>query len=319
MRDANIRERNQAVVQSIDWHPNAQLLMTAGYDKRLRLFNVDGVHNPLVQSIFIKDMPVHQAAFAAGGQAVIVSGRRKFFYVWDLEAQKLDRIKGLLGFDAASLETFAVPPPAVQGAKACVAFLGNEGEVGLVSMQSRQLVGSVKMNGQVRCAAFDPTGKELYTGGTDGRVFVWDVRTQRCLHSFVDEGCIKGSAMAVSSTAVAAGSASGVVNVFERWRQGGGSSQAPAPLRALDNLVTAVDTLRFSPDGTMLCMASRMKRDALRVVHMPTLRVYANWPTSRTPLGHVHCAGFSPGGGMLAIGNAKGHVLTYRLHDFPQV
>eukprot|EP00892_Ulva_mutabilis_P000407 jgi/Ulvmu1/10367/UM061_0050.1 len=321
MRDVNVRERNQAVVQSVDWHPNAQLVMTAGYDKRLRLFTVDGVHNPLVQSVFIKDMPVHQAAFAAGGSTVIVSGRRKFFYVWDLEAQRLDRIKGLLGFDTASLETFAVPPPAVQDSKACVAFLGTDGEVGLVSMQSRQLVGTVKMNGQVRSAAFDPTGTELYTGGTDGRVFVWDVRTQRCLHSFVDEGCIKGSALAVSGAAVAAGSASGVVNVFERWRAGGATLQAPAPapLRALDNLVTTVDTLRFSPDGTMLCMASRMKRDAMRLVHVPSLTVYANWPTSRTPLGHVHCACFSPGGGMLAIGNAKGHVLTYRLHDFPLV
>ena len=320
MRDANMRERSQAVVQSVDWHPNAQLVLTAAYDKRLRLFNVDGVHNPLVQSVFIKDMPVHQAAFASGGKTVVVSGRRKFFYCWDLESQRLDLIKGVLGFDANSLESFAVPPPTVQGATACMAFLGNEGEIGLVSMQSRQLVGTVKMNGQVRSAAFDPTGRELYTGGTDGRVLVWDLRTQRCLHSFVDEGCIKGSAIAVSGSAVAAGSASGVVNVYARWRQGaGGGSNTPAPLRALDNLVTTVDTLRFSPDGTMLCMASRMKRDSLRLVHMPSRTVYANWPTSRTPLGHVHCACFSPGGGMLAIGNAKGHVLTYRLHDFAQV
>lgn len=319
MRDANARARSQAVVQSVDWHPNAQLLLTAGYDKRLRLFASDGVHNPLVQSVCISDMPVHQAAFAAGGRLVIASGRRKFFYIWDLEAQRLDRIKGLLGFDAASLESFAAPPASVPAGRACVAFLGNEGSVGLVSMQSRQLVGTVKMNGQVRAAAFDPTGTELYTGGTDGRVYVWDVRTQRCLHSFVDEGCIKGSALAVSGEAVAAGSASGVVNVFKRWSAGGPAPRAPAPLRALDNLVTEVDTLRFSPDGTMLCMASRMQRDALRLVHLPSLTVYANWPTSRTPLGHVHCASFSPGGGMLAIGNAKGHVLTYRLHDFAQV
>lgn len=320
MRDANIRDRSKAVIQSVDWHPNAQLLLSAGFDKRLCLFHVDGVHNPLVQSIFIKDMPVHQAAFAAAGRSVVVSGRCKFFYTWDLEAQKLDRISHLLGFDANSLETFAVPPPAVEAGKACVAFLGNEGSVGLVSMQSKQLVGTVKMNGQVRSAAFDPTGTELYTGGTDGRVYVWDVRTQRCLHSFIDEGCIKGTSIAVSGNAVAAGSASGVVNVFKRWRQGGAAAAvAPAPLRALDNLVTTVDTLQFSPDGTMLCMASRMQRDALRLVHVPSLTVYANWPTSRTPLGHVHCASFSPGGGMLAIGNAKGHVLTYRLHDFAQV
>lgn len=68
--------------------------------------------------------------------------------------------------------------------------------------------------------------------------------------------------------------------------------------------------------GQILAIASRMKRDALRLVHVPSLTVFANWPTSRTPLGHVHSAAFSPGGGFLAVGNAKGRVLLYRLHHY---
>ena len=34
---------------------------------RLRFFNVDGVNNPKVQSVYLADMPVHKAAFAGGG------------------------------------------------------------------------------------------------------------------------------------------------------------------------------------------------------------------------------------------------------------
>lgn len=40
MRDANIAEHSKAVVQSIEFHPDGQVLMTAGMDKRLRFFQV---------------------------------------------------------------------------------------------------------------------------------------------------------------------------------------------------------------------------------------------------------------------------------------
>lgn len=317
MRDANIQERSKSVVQSVHWHPNAQLLLTGGLDKRLRLYNVDGVRNTCVQSVFLQDMPVANTCFTCGGNTVMAAGRRKYFYVWDVNAESLQRVPGIHGFDSNSLESFAAPPANVsEDAKACVAFLGNEGSVGIVSLLSRQLVGTVTMSGQVRCAAFNPSGVELYTAGTDGRVCVWDMRRQhRCVHSFVDEGCIRNTGLAVSGTQVASASASGIVNIHNRWRKDSVGGCTGKPLRALENLVTAVDTLQFSPDGSMLCMASKMQKDALRMVDIPSLSVYSNWPTSRTPLGHVHSVGFSPDGSMLAVGNAKGHVLTYKLHQ----
>lgn len=40
LTDANKAEPSGAVVQSVDFHPNGQLLLTAGLDKRLRLFQV---------------------------------------------------------------------------------------------------------------------------------------------------------------------------------------------------------------------------------------------------------------------------------------
>ncbi len=42
LRDANHNGGGEAVVQSLEWHPNAQLMMTAGLDKKLRLFQVGG-------------------------------------------------------------------------------------------------------------------------------------------------------------------------------------------------------------------------------------------------------------------------------------
>ena len=38
LRDANAAEPSKAVVQSLEWHPDGQVLLTAGLDKRLRFF-----------------------------------------------------------------------------------------------------------------------------------------------------------------------------------------------------------------------------------------------------------------------------------------
>jgi U3 small nucleolar RNA-associated protein 18 len=32
----------------------------------------------------------------------------------------------------------------------------------------------------------------------DGEVYVWDMKSKRCIHKFKDEGCIKATALAVS-------------------------------------------------------------------------------------------------------------------------
>jgi U3 small nucleolar RNA-associated protein 18 len=93
---------------------------------------------------------------------------------------------------------------------------------------------------------------------------------------------------------------------------------APAPLKALMNLTTSIDSLSFSHDSQMLLMGSRLKKDSLRIVHLPSLTVFANWPTGRSPLQYVHSAAFSPHSGFLGIGNAKGRALLYRLHHYPE-
>lgn len=92
-----------------------------------------------------------------------------------------------------------------------------------------------------------------------------------------------------------------------------------APFRSLGNLCTSVDTLCFSPDGQMLAMGSRLARDALRLVHLPSGSVFSNWPTSKTPLHYVHSAAFSPHCGYFAVGNARGRVLLYRLPFYDRV
>jgi len=337
LKDANAEDPANAVIKSIEFHPNGQLLMTSGLDKRLRFFNIDGVNNPKVQSIFLEDMPIHKAAFGLDGTHVVAAGRRKFFYTLDLLAGKVDRISGIFGREERSLESFAI-----SAASDVVAFFGNDGHIPLVSVKSKQTIGTLKMNGTVRSGTFSAgDANELYTSGGDGCVYVWDLRMQRCRHRFIDEGSLNGTSIAASPNGqmVATGSSSGVVNLYkpsfdttmsssgggrkggERGSGGGGlpsAAGAPKPLKTLMQLTTTVDTLCFNHDGQMLAMGSRMKRDSLRFVHLPSGSVFSNWPTSRTPLNYVHSVAFSPKGGYVAIGNGKGRALLYRLHHYPQ-
>ena len=165
--------------------------------------------------------------------------------------------------------------------------------------------------------------------GGDGVIHTWDLRTGRCLDRQVDVGCINSTALACSNAGslFATGSSSGVVNVYDRQKnpllEKGVSvpmaARPATPLHSFMNLTTTVDSLAFSPDTQLLAMGSRMKRDSLRLVHVPSFTVFQNWPTSRTPLGYVHSLCFSPKGGFLAAGNAKGKVLLYRLHHYSEV
>lgn len=268
--DANAAERSNAVVRSVAFHPTAPLLLTAGMDKSIRLFQIDGSRNPKVQGVFLEDMPIYRAAFSGTGEHVIAAGRapgkthslalrrrpsplrrdnltsketretsnthalrrrRRHFYVYHLGAGRVERVAGIVGCPDKSLESFVESPVGARHARAAapappiplgtapspscgskrhplsfsawkppprgagaspplLAFLGNEGSVPLVSLQSRSCVAQLRMSGTARAAAFADGGRTLLTAGGDGQVYTWDLRTHRCLERMADDGAL---------------------------------------------------------------------------------------------------------------------------------
>ena len=93
----------------------------------------------------------------------MASGRRKGFFIYDLAASRVEKVQGILGRPEKSCESFVTCP---SSSNPLVAFLGNEGCIPLVSLHSRQSIGTLKMNGTVRTAAFTADGQELLTAGT---------------------------------------------------------------------------------------------------------------------------------------------------------
>ncbi|GAA0173066.1 hypothetical protein LIER_26762 [Lithospermum erythrorhizon] len=310
--DANAEDPSNAPITSVQFHRNSQLLLAGGLDKKLRFFQIDGRSNHKVQSIFLDDCPIRKACFVPDGSQVIISGRRKFFYSLDLVKATVDKIGPLVGREEKSLESFEVSPDSDT-----IAFVGNEGYILLVSSRTKELIGTLKMNGTVRSMAFTNDGQQLLTSGGDGQIYHWDLRTRSCFHKGTDEGCINGTSLCTSPRGdlFATGSDSGIVNVYNRGEFLGGKRK---PIKAIENLTTRVDFMKFTNDAQILAIGSSMKKDSLKLVHIPSYTVFSNWPPPNRSLHYPKCLDFSPHGGFMATGNAAGKVLLYKLHHYHQ-
>ncbi|XP_023733375.1 U3 small nucleolar RNA-associated protein 18 homolog [Lactuca sativa] len=308
--DANAQDPSSGPINSVQFHRNGQLLLTGGLDKKLRFFQIDGKRNTKIQSIFVDDCPIRKAAFTPDGSQVILSGRRKFFYSFDLVKAKMDKIGPLVGREEKSLETFEISPDSKT-----IAFIGNEGYILLVSSKTKELIGTLKMNGTARALTFGNHGQELVATGGDGQIYHFDMRSMSCFHKGVDEGCLTGTALGMSPNGniFAAGSDSGIVNVYNKEEFLGGNRK---PMKRIENLTTKVDFIKFNSDGQILAICSSMKKNSMKLVHVPSFTVFSNWPPANKALQFPRCLDFSPGGGMMAMGNAAGHVLLYKLNHY---
>jgi len=317
LKDANFQDVSDSVVQSVRFHPNSQLLLTASLDKRLKIFQIDGKNNSKVQGVHFEDLPIQYAEFSADGSEVLVSGRRKFFYVYNLAGASVSKVQGVLGSSDKFLGAMIPSPDS-----SFIASLGTCGHVGLLSGKSKQWIGELKMNCDVTCGVFGTDGLSLYTAGKSSLIYHWDLRMRRCVKKIVDEGSLHISSLALSSTNIlAVGSQTGVVNTydvntFSSLPIDDFADIRPATRKAVMNLTTGISLLTYNGDGQMLLMASQAKKDALRILHTNSSNVFPNWPTSGTPLHAVSTAAFSPNNRYMAMGNDRGKVLLYRLKHY---
>jgi len=202
-----------------------------------------------------------------------------------------------------------------------LAVASRRGYVHLVDWRSStsggQVIGSVKMNSTLKSLWWNNEG-ELLSLAEDSEIYVWDVGQRRCLRKWKDDGGYGSRILSGDRGGkyLAIGSSSGIVNIYGSNETGSTRSEKPQPIKALGNLTTAISTLRFNADSQLLAIASKTKKNQMRLVHLPSLTAFSNWPTSGTPLSHVSSIDFAPDSRYVAMGNNRGRVLLYHLRDF---
>ncbi|EPQ30199.1 uncharacterized protein PFL1_02315 [Pseudozyma flocculosa PF-1] len=380
LRDANSAQTSYAMahdeaasaIEMLQFHPSdrASVLMTASRDRRVRLFQIDGNTNPLVQTLHVPDMPIQNASFHPSGSSVLISGTRPYLYAYDLQAGRVIRSSPWRGSGSImssssgddgierDLSMARFQPGTGEGGNRLLAIGGRNGNVHLLDWgrsgaSGGARVGGFRMNAPLAGLCWDPSahydrgidvrrgagGKdhELLTLSNEGSVHVWDIRNTgtevSCVSIWKDQGLFGAKELEVSPNGRfwSVGSDNGIVNIYKRPGRAGDaaaddsgatfqSNEAPGgliePLKDIGNLTTASTTLRWNHDGQILALASRNKKDVLKLVHFPTMKVFSNWPTSGTPLGHVTSVDFSRGSQYMAIGNGKGKVLLYALRHY---
>lgn len=270
-------------IETLSFHPTtrAHVLLTTTKDRRLRLFQVDGHNNPLLETIHIPDLPMQSALFHPSGSSILLSGPRPFFYSHDLESGKTIKStpwRGLnsnaLGGEERDLSNVCFQKSTQKSSRSLLAIGGRRGAIHLLEWGSvggsggGSLVGSLHMNAPLAGLTWNPSlSHSLVSLSTVGTVHSWDVRNMKCEVQKSDAGLfapnsIKGSP---DGSTWAIGSESGIVNMYGREiidvAQG-----AMQSTKTIKNITTTTTALHFNHSGEMLALASDKKKDALRVV-----------------------------------------------------
>jgi U3 small nucleolar RNA-associated protein 18 len=107
-------------------------------------------------------------------------------------------------------------------------------------------------------------------------------------------------------------------------------SPQPTPIKRVMNFSRTINRIVFNGDSQLMTITSRQQKNELKLVcfvslqclidteqiHTGTMSVYQNWPNQKTPLHYVSDIAFSPNSGFLAVANARGKVLLYRIHHY---
>lgn len=336
-RTRDIPKTQPSAVTSLSFHPEYPVILSSGPASTLYLHQyAPTAHphpHPQLTSVHVRKTPIATSAFLhPSGDKIIFAGRRRYFHIWDLPSGKINKVTRIYGHkdDQKTMERFKLSP--------CGRYMGLVGSskkggglINILDATTTQWIASVRIEGKNGVADFAwwRTGEGLTVVGKSGEVGEWSMETGSFVARWNDDGSIGATVLTLGGPNgpkqlggdrwVVIGSQSGVVNIYDRKNFISGNDinipERPEPNRRLLQLTTPTSHLQISPDGQLLVFSSRWKKDALRLVHLPSCTVYKNWPTSNTPLGRISSVAFGSGSDVLAVGNEAGKIKLWEIRS----
>ncbi|KAL2180422.1 WD40-repeat-containing domain protein [Thermothelomyces heterothallicus CBS 202.75] len=196
---------------------------------------------------------------------------------------------------------------------------GKDGQVTEWSMATRRTVGIWRDEGSIGGTVLALGGRNgpaeiggdrwVAVGSNSGVLNVYDRNELVVKHK---------TSSSSSSSSTGAGTGPAANNKQQQQQQQGTGpaveiKKLPEPARTFEQLTTSISVVAFAPDGQLLAFGSYHKKDALRLVHLPSCTVYRNWPTEQTPLGRITAVAFGPASDLLAVGNDVGKIRLWEI------
>lgn len=321
-RETFSNDNKKSTIQVVKFYKEEKenpLVITAGFDCMLNFYriskpsnNEEKVESNKIKGFYFKNFPIRNASFLNNQTPkVVLSSRRNYLYLYDAISGVVDTIPKIPTRAEKSYENMITSPNGYY-----IAIIGNDGYVLLLSSQTKRLIQTLKINGSVRSISFHPDDSHmLFVGGSDGIVYRFDLRSSvKCLDKIYNEDgttihsleCFRDTFQ--NEYRLAVGSESGVVNLYNL-------SPKPTLSKTIMNLKTSITNIKPN-SSSILGLGSSFSRDGLRLMHMQSGTIFANWPTRNTPLGYVFDFDFSPDDRYMCIGNDKGKCLLYEFLHF---
>ncbi|WPJ59145.1 hypothetical protein SMAC4_00400 [Sordaria macrospora] len=349
-RSRDIPDIHKQSVSSLSFHPKHPILLSCSVSSVMYLHQVDPtahpVPNPALTSVQVKRTDLRRSEFLGpDGDDIIFAGRRRYFHSWNLSSGAVKKVTQIQGHqrEQRTMEHFR-PSPCGRYLALIASEKKGGGMINIVNVRTMQWIAQARTNGRggISDFAWWGNGNGLSILGKNGQVTEWSMLSRRTVGVWRDEGSIGGTVIALGGQKgtgpsqlggdrwVAVGSNSGILNIYDRnelvesvKKESGSSEETvqiksiPTPQRTFEHLTTPISVVTFAPDGQLLAFGSFHKKDALRLVHLPSCTVYRNWPTEQTPLGRITAVAFSQqnGGDVLAVGNDVGKIRMWEIRS----
>jgi len=325
-RTKDIGDVQQSAITCLSFHPSLPLLLSSGPSGTLYLHHITSssssssstLPNPLLTSLHIRNLALSTSAFHPLDTRIFLSARRRYFHTWDLATGLVTKTTRIYG-QSSEQKSMGTLRPSPCGRFVALKGTGKKGggTVNILDAKTLQWTSQVRVESLGGIADFSwwGDGRGICIAGRNGEVTEWDVDTQTVVGRWNDQGAVgitvialggkngRGASATIGTDRwIAVGSSSGVVNVYDRreWYISFTTPHVrtdicprnPLPTKVLDHLTTPISNLTFNTDAQVLCMSSKWKKDAMRLVHLPSCTVYKNWPTASTPLGRITSVAF---------------------------
>ena len=307
-----------SIMSTINFHPKKNnILLTSGLDKKLKIFNInynDNFSSKIITTINTLDIPIFSVKFISD-EDIIITGRRKHYYIYNLESQNLTRIEG--NFALSSNKINSLEKCFVGKDSNVYSFGDNFGNIYLYDLYTKRFKYDIKISSSINSICFDDKNY-LYAVGDQSEIFIYDLRKYRnCLKKVNDYGNFYTNCMEISNNYefLSTGGKQGYVNLYNVSDLVNDLNEDIEPVKIYDNLTTSCDFIKFNKINNILGMSSKWKKNALRFVNLDNKKVFANFPSFKEHMKYPFCFDFNCDNSLLSIGNDEGKAYLFQIEE----